>query len=818
MKMNKKRPILRRAAIPAVLALLCTLFWFGKPNDFGLGRNMELLVNMMRELSLFYVDEVDPDQLMQDAAEGMTRNLDPYTEFLPEEQMSNFDLLTTGKYGGIGSMIRKKGDYVIFAQPYEGSPADRAGIRIGDKILSIEGEDTKGWDPAQISSALKGTPNTTVRIVIERLIGGGHDTLTLTRERVAIPSVPYAGFVAKGIGYIQHSDFTEGSYEEMRTAIEKLRTQDTLRGLILDYRGNGGGILQEAVKIVSMFVPKGTEKMNKKRPILRRAAIPAVLALLCTLFWFGKPNDFGLGRNMELLVNMMRELSLFYVDEVDPDQLMQDAAEGMTRNLDPYTEFLPEEQMSNFDLLTTGKYGGIGSMIRKKGDYVIFAQPYEGSPADRAGIRIGDKILSIEGEDTKGWDPAQISSALKGTPNTTVRIVIERLIGGGHDTLTLTRERVAIPSVPYAGFVAKGIGYIQHSDFTEGSYEEMRTAIEKLRTQDTLRGLILDYRGNGGGILQEAVKIVSMFVPKGTEVVRTKGRVASQQKVFRTANDPILPDLPLAVLINGNSASAAEIVAGSLQDLDRAVLIGQKSFGKGLVQTTRPLGYNTLLKLTTAKYYIPSGRCIQAIDYSSRKQDGTVGKVADSLVREFTTRGGRKVYDGGGISPDIATEPQYISRFAVTLLAMGFIEDFVDEYMQEHHTDTIDNRTFSITDADYDAFVKFMEGKEVPYESETRRVLKVLKEAAENDLYSDLAQEITAIEGDLKDDTQTNLHTYRKEIAETINNDIVLRHSYQAGVIEHNLGDDTEVLRATEVLENPTEYQEITTVQTSEKK
>ena len=542
------------------------------------------------------------------------------------------------------------------------------------------------------------------------------------------------------------------------------------------------------------------------------------LALLCTLFWFGKPNDFGLGRNMELLVNMMRELSLFYVDEVDPDQLMQDAAEGMTRNLDPYTEFLPEEQMSNFDLLTTGKYGGIGSMIRKKGDYVIFAQPYEGSPADRAGIRIGDKILSIEGEDTKGWDPAQISSALKGTPNTTVRIVIERLIGGGHDTLTLTRERIAIPSVPYAGFVAKGIGYIQHSDFTEGSYEEMRTAIEKLRTQDTLRGLILDYRGNGGGILQEAVKIVSMFVPKGTEVVRTKGRVASQQKVFRTANDPILPDLPLAVLINGNSASAAEIVAGSLQDLDRAVLIGQKSFGKGLVQTTRPLGYNTLLKLTTAKYYIPSGRCIQAIDYSSRKQDGTVGKVADSLVREFTTRGGRKVYDGGGISPDIATEPQYISRFAVTLLAMGFIEDFVDEYMQEHHTDTIDNRTFSITDADYDAFVKFMEGKEVPYESETRRVLKVLKEAAENDLYSDLAQEITAIEGDLKDDTQTNLHTYRKEIAETINNDIVLRHSYQAGVIEHNLGDDTEVLRATEVLENPTEYQEITTVQTSEKK
>ena len=254
-----------------------------------------------------------------------------------------------------------------------------------------------------------------------------------------------------------------------------------------------------------------------------------------------------------------------------------------------------------------------------------------------------------------------------------------------------------------------------------------------------------------------------------------------------------------------------------MQDLDRAVLIGQRSFGKGLVQSPRPLGYNAMLKLTTAKYYIPSGRCIQAIDYS-HSQEGSVRAVPDSLISEFTTRAGRKVYDGGGVMPDIATDPEYISRFALTLYALGFIEDFVDEYMQEHHTDTIDNRTFSITDADYDAFVKFMEGKEVPYESETRRVLKVLKEAAENDLYSDLAQEITAIEGDLKDDTQTNLHTYRKEIAETINNDIVLRHSYQAGVIEHNLGDDTEVLRATEVLENPTEYQEITTVQTSEKK
>lgn len=552
--------------------------------------------------------------------------------------------------------------------------------------------------------------------------------------------------------------------------------------------------------------------MNRKiTHLLRYTAIVAGTTLVCALFWCGKPNDFGLGRNMEILVNMMRNLSLFYVDEVDPDQLMADAAQGMVRNLDPYTEYLPEEKMSEFDMLTTGKYGGVGSLIRKKGDYIIFAQPYQGSPADRAGIRIGDKIIAIDGKPTKGWEPAQISEALKGTPNTTVEVVVERLIGAKHDTLTLTRERIAIPSVPYAGFVADGIGYVQHNDFIDGSYEEMRAAIERLRSQDTLRGLILDYRSNGGGILQEAVKIVSMFVPKGTEIVRTKGRVTSSEQIFRTNEEPILPDLPLVVLINGSSASAAEIVAGSLQDLDRAVLIGQKSYGKGLVQTTLPLGYNTLLKVTTAKYYIPSGRCIQAIDYSSRQKDGTVNKTADSLAHEFTTKGGRKVYDVGGITPDIVTEPEYISRFAVTLLAMGLIEDFVDDYMQEHHADTIDLKSFSITEEDYRDFEEFMKDKDVPYESESRRVLKLLKKAAESDLYRDMVERIESLEANLKDDKQTNLQTYKKEITETINSDIILRHAYQAGVIEHNLTLDPETARATEVLENPEEYQKIIT-------
>ncbi len=542
--------------------------------------------------------------------------------------------------------------------------------------------------------------------------------------------------------------------------------------------------------------------MNSKRVFRRAAGLAAALLALGALTFAGR-NDFGLGRNTEILVNLMRELSLNYVDEVSPDRLMQQAAAGMTRTLDPYTEFMPEEQMSDFELLTTGKYGGVGSLIRKKGDYVIFAQPYKGSPADRAGIRIGDRIVRIDGQEARGMTIEQVSALLKGSPGTKVKLTVERLLGGEQQELTLRRERIAIPSVPYYGYVADGIGYIQHSDFTEGSYDELRAALEALQREGELRGLILDYRSNGGGILQEAVKIVSLFVPKGTEVVSTRGRAKDAGHTFRTESAPVAPNLPLAVLVNGNTASSAEIVAGALQDLDRAVLIGQKTFGKGLVQSTRPLGYNTMVKMTTAKYYMPSGRCIQAIDYSAHEGRGGAKQVPDSLVHAFTTRAGRTVYDGGGITPDVRTEPQYVSRFAMTLYALGFIEDFVDDYMREHAADTIDNRTFSITDADYDRFVAFMQDKEVPYESDTRRVLKSLKTAAGNDRYTELEEEIARLESQLRDAKLTNLATYPGELTDAINSDVVLRHSYVEGVVEHGLTDDREVAEAVRLLDEP---------------
>ena len=555
------------------------------------------------------------------------------------------------------------------------------------------------------------------------------------------------------------------------------------------------------------------KRMNRKYRLL---ALASGLVAIATVTIFAARNDFGLGRNMEITVNMMRELALNYVDPVDPDRLMEGAAAGMVNDLDPYTEYIPEKGMQDFELLTTGKYGGIGALIRQKEDYVRIAQPYEGSPADRAGLKIGDKILAIDGKDAKGFTTEQVSNRLKGEPGSKVRVTVEHL-DGSRETQTIRRQRIAIPGVPYAGWIADGIGYIRHSDFTEGCYEEMRAAIERLRNEGELKGLVLDYRSNGGGIMQEAVKILGMFVPKGTEVVSTKGRTEESRQVFRTNTEPAFPDLPLAVLINGSSASAAEIVSGALQDLDRAVLIGQRSFGKGLVQSTKPLGYNTMLKLTTAKYYIPSGRCIQAIDYS-HSQEGDIRTIPDSLISEFATRAGRKVYDGGGIMPDIRTEPEYISRFAVTLYAMGFIEDFGDEYTRRNPGQQIDIRTFSISEKDYDDFTAFMKDKKVPYESDTRRALKALKKAAEEDRFADLKERFEKVEAELKDDTQTNLETYREQIIETINNDIVMRHAYQAGVIEHSLPNDVEVKRALEVLANPEEYHRILAEQDTPRK
>lgn len=529
--------------------------------------------------------------------------------------------------------------------------------------------------------------------------------------------------------------------------------------------------------------------------------------------------DFELGQATEVLANIMREFEVGYVDDVRASQLLNSAARGMITATDPYSEYLSEESLSNFEIMTTGRYGGVGSLIRKRDDYVIFAQPYKGSPSDLAGVKIGDKILAIDGESMQGRDVATISARLKGEPESVVEVVIERNIDSSVDTLKLTRKRISIPSVNYAGIIRDGVGYISHNDFIEGSYDEMRRAVERLLATDSLKGIVLDYRSNGGGVVQEAVDIASLFVPRGSRVVSLMGRDSSSLKHLDTRYAPLAEDIPIVVLVSGTSASASEILAGALQDMDRAVVMGSRTYGKGLVQGTRYVGYNSYLKYTTAKYYTPSGRCVQSRNYATMRNEGSVTTVPDSLISEFRTRSGRKVYDGGGIVPDVKIEPRYVSRFAVTLYAMGLMEDWADSYMRSHHSDDIDVRSFTITDSDYADFTAYIAERDIPYESETRQALKVLEQALERDLYTEsLGGAVEQLKAQLKDDKLSNMQTYRDEIIDALNSDIVLRHAYNEGMQERIAATDEEVDRAIELILNTEEYQRILTSQDVEKR
>lgn len=536
------------------------------------------------------------------------------------------------------------------------------------------------------------------------------------------------------------------------------------------------------------------------------------------VFMAAENPDFKLGRSIEVLINLFRDVNMFYVDETDPEKLLEDAAMGLTMRLDPYTEYMPAREMEQFSILTTGKYGGIGSMIRKKGDYITIAQPYEGSPADKAGLRIGDRLLEVDGVDVVGMESEKVSDLLKGDPGTTLQLKVRKLVSDSEETVELTRERISIPGVPYYGMVADGIGYIQHVDFSENCSADMRKAFMELRKDGNLTGLILDYRDNGGGILQEAVKILSMFVPKGTEVVSMRGRTPEMSSVFTTELEPIDLDLPIVVLTNSGTASAAEIVSGALQDLDRAALVGQRTFGKGLVQMTRPVGYNSYLKVTTAKYYIPSGRCIQAIDYAHRNEDGSVSSVPDSLITEFATRNGRKVYDGGGVMPDVKLPPEYISLFTAITYGRGYIDDFGDEYTRLN-PEPVDPETFAVDDRIYNRFVQFMEDKDVEYQSQTKKALADLKDKAQRELYYDqIKDQLAAIESSLRDDKQSSLELYRKQLSELIEDDLIRRHHYARGVTQSKLKDDKELAEAIRLLQDPQRYRQIVTSQDTERK
>jgi len=519
-----------------------------------------------------------------------------------------------------------------------------------------------------------------------------------------------------------------------------------------------------------------------------------------------KDKEFDIVKNLEIFHSLFNELNQFYVDETKPDKLIKSAIDGMLNSLDPYTTYIPEEEMEDFNFMTTGEYGGIGALIRKAGEFALVSEPYESFPAQQAGLQAGDTILSIDGVSTRGKEIGAVSEMLKGTPNTTLKLKIKRPGTTGILEKSLTRRKITIPNVPYHGVVSGKVGYIRLTNFTKDAGIETAEALKDLKKQGAT-SVILDLRGNPGGLLLESVNVSNIFIGKGQEIVSTRGKVKQWDNVYTTHSAPVDTVMPMVVLVNRGSASASEIVAGALQDLDRAAIIGQRTFGKGLVQTTRSLNYNTQLKVTTAKYYIPSGRCIQAVDYTNRNPDGSVGIIPDSLIREFNTRNGRKVFDGGGIAPDIALEPEEISNIAVSLYAKNLIFDYATWFVVDHPTPPTDIEKLSLTEDAYARFLSFLRDKDYDYTTKSDDKLDELIKTAKQEKYFDVASdEFTALKGKLAHDKAKDLQTFKKEISQLLYQELANRYFYQNGRIKASLSDDPELNRAVELLNNPGEY------------
>jgi carboxyl-terminal processing protease len=545
-------------------------------------------------------------------------------------------------------------------------------------------------------------------------------------------------------------------------------------------------------------------KRKKTRLFIIIALVTAVSFGFVTL----RDKEFEIVKNLEIFCSLFNELDRFYVDQINPDKLIKSAIDGMLTSLDPYTTYIPEEDMEDFTFMTTGEYGGIGALIRKGGDFAMIAEPYENFPAQLAGLKAGDTIFTINGVSTKGKEISQVSELLKGTPNTSLKVTIKRVGLNGIIEKTLTRQKITIPNVPYYGFVENKIGYIRLSGFTKDAGIEAREALLKLKEKGA-EAIILDLRGNPGGLLIESVQITNLFIAKDQEVVSTRGKVKQWDNVYKTMADPVDISIPLVVLVNRGSASASEIVAGALQDMDRAVILGQRTFGKGLVQTTRPLSYNSQLKVTTAKYYIPSGRCIQAVDYSNRNEDGSVGYIPDSLISEFSTQHGRKVFDGGGVAPDIAVEPVQVSNIAISLYTKNLIFDYATAFAAEKKTFTNINE-LKLSDADYNRFLAFLNGKNYDYTTESDDKLDELIKVAKQEKYFDSAQnEFETLKSKLAHDKNKDLQNFSPEIKSLLYEEIASRYFYQKGRIMASLDEDPELAKALEILKNHQVYESV---------
>lgn len=514
-------------------------------------------------------------------------------------------------------------------------------------------------------------------------------------------------------------------------------------------------------------------------------------------------------KNLSIYNDILRLLDIMYVDTLNYDKLMTTSINSCLNSLDPYTIYIPEEDTEDLTFMTTGSYGGIGALIVQRDEYVMISEPYEGMPAQKAGLKAGDILLKIDGESARGKSTSEVSAMLRGVPHDKISVVVKRPGEKKNLTFEFEREKIQINPVSYADCVAPGIGYIKLTEFTENAASEFKNGVKDMVSKDQISSLIIDLRDNGGGIIEEAVKILSMFVPKGTEVVSTKGKIPQVETSYKTLTDPLFPDMKIAVLVNRFSASAAEIVAGVFQDLDRGVLIGERTFGKGLVQNIRPLSYGGNLKLTTAKYYIPSGRCIQAIDYSHRNEDGSVGRVPDSLTTVFHTSRGREVRDGGGVSPDIEVKQPEGINICYYLFVQNMLFDFATKYYQQHPT-IAPAKEFALTDEDFADFETFLTQKEFTYKTQTASYIESMKELIEYEqLDSIAAKEFKALEEKIKPNIPEELQRHRKEIEEMLGSDIIKRYYYQKGDIIYSLRTNKDFNEAKELLNDEKRYKKI---------
>ncbi|MCR5193386.1 MAG: S41 family peptidase [Bacteroidales bacterium] len=517
---------------------------------------------------------------------------------------------------------------------------------------------------------------------------------------------------------------------------------------------------------------------------------------------------FELSKNLEIFSRLYQTLYVNYVDDVDPGATIKKAIDAMLSSLDPYTVYYPESDMEDVKLQLMGQYGGIGALIHQEGKQIFISEPYKDLPADKAGLKAGDRILEVNGVSTEGKNNGDVSSAMRGQAGTTVTLKLER--DGKTFEKSITRAEIKLPNVPYSGMVEGNIGYVKLDEYTADAAKNVRDAFIKLKSEHPdMAGFILDLRNNGGGLMNEAVDLVNMFVRKGQLIVETKGKVAAKSLKSYTRMTPVDTEIPVAVLINGYSASASEITAGSLQDLDRAVIVGTRSFGKGLVQNVLPLAYNTQMKITVSKYYIPSGRCIQAIDYSHKDENGKAVKVPDSLKTAFKTANGRTVYDGFGIEPDVEIEPEYMSALSSALISKFHIFNYVNQFVKKHST-IDDPSKFKITDEIYNDFMNYMKDKDFDYTTATDAVVKDLREAAKEDNYSEALQStIEQLEAKIKKEKSDGLKKNKEEISELLKSEILVRYYYAAGRLQGSLQDDPEVKEAVKVLKDKERYNNI---------